>query len=282
MKRTYLLAVITVCLATPVNADSIGLHLGGKIWKSTTTGTFGNKNSQIDYGAVEEQQNSLFIAIEHPIPFLPNARISSNSLETFGTVTTTSVYSADTNTAHVDIVDQTAVDANFDINFVDYSLYYQVFDNDLLAFDLGLTARAFGGDVSYTDKTDRVTTTRDFIWDGEEHDDHDYHNIVERSQLTSEKSVSANDVVPMIYLSSKVNLPISGFSLLLEGNYSLLDDHTIYDYQLAIDYDLITNRMIDLNMNIGYQVTDLALEDMNGIYTNLEFDGGFIGFSMRF
>ena len=282
MKRKAFVATLAALLIANAQADTVGLYLGGQIWQSEASGVFGEKNTLSDFNLKKEQQSNYFVVVEHPFPLLPNVRISSTTLDTTGKTNSTQEYSDDNETSHVDVHVDFDVDASFNVSYVDYTLYYELFDNGLFSFDLGLTARDFGGAVTEMETANIVTTTRDRIWDGEEHDEHDYHNITEITKAVTTDKLKTNEIEPMLYVAGNISLPSTGLSVFAQGDFLLIDDHSIYDYQVGLGYDLVDNRMMDLNLTLGYRAVDMELKDLNTLYTDLDFKGVFVGVIARF
>lgn len=251
MKKIALAVTLASILSTNVQADALGIYLGGQIWDNQASGTFGDGSSQVDFNLVDEKQNSFFIAFEHPLPLIPNVRIASTSLETQGSTTLNTEFEFEGETFSQD----TNVNADFNVSYVDYTLYYELFDNDLVSFDIGLTGRDFDGDVT----------------------------VSASSGANSQSgSVSVTDIVPMLYARTNVGLPLTGFNLYAQGNFLSIDDHTLYDYEVGVSYELIDNLAIDVNINVGYRAVKLELDDLNDLYTNIEFDGIFLGTTIHF
>ena len=77
LSRLGLLATLT---AAPViaSADIAGLSAGVGTWQSSPSGTLGSTSISLEntLNFDEENSNYLFIALEHPIPLLPNLRLS--------------------------------------------------------------------------------------------------------------------------------------------------------------------------------------------------------------
>ncbi len=255
MKKIALAAALATVLSTNVQADALGIYLGGQIWDNQASGTFGDGSSQTDFNLVGEKQNSFFIAFEHPLPLIPNARIASTSLETNGMAKLTSDFKFDGET----FLNGADVNADFNVSYVDYTLYYELFDNDLLSFDFGITARDFDGDVTVSTQITSGSNT---------------------SILSS--TIAVTDVVPMLYVATNVGLPLTGLNLYAQGNFLSFDDHTLYDYEVGVSYELIDNMLIDVDVNAGYRSVKLDLEDLNDLYTNIEFDGVFVGTTIHF
>lgn len=255
MKKIALAAALATVLSTNVQADALGIYLGGQIWDNQASGTFGDGSSLVDFNLVDEKQNSFFVAFEHPLPLIPNARIASTSLETNGMTTLDTDFDFDDET----FLNGADVNADFDVSYVDYTLYYELFDNDLLSFDFGITARDFDGDVTVSTQ---VTTSS--------------------GTVSQSDTIAVTDVVPMLYVATNVGLPLTGLNLYAQGNFLSFDDHTLYDYEVGVSYELVDNMLIDVNVNAGYRAVKLELEDLNDLYTNIEFDGVFVGTTIHF
>jgi len=255
MKKIALAAALATVLSTNVQADALGIYLGGQVWDNQASGTFGDGSSLVDFNLVDEKQNSFFVAFEHPLPLIPNARIASTSLETNGMTTLDTDFDFDDEI----FLSGADVNADFDVSYVDYTLYYELFDNDLLSFDFGITARDFDGDVTVSTQ---VTTSS--------------------GTVSQSDTIAVTDVVPMLYVATNVGLPLTGLNLYAQGNFLSFDDHTLYDYEVGVSYELIDNMLIDVNVNAGYRAVKLELEDLNDLYTNIEFDGVFVGTTIHF
>ena len=255
MKKIALAVTLASILSANVQADALGIYLGGQLWDNQASGTLGDGSSQVDFNLVDEKQNSFFIAFEHPLPIIPNLRIASTSLETSGVTTLTTDFEFEDETFSKDAI----VNADFNVSYVDYTLYYELFDNDILSFDFGLTGRDFDGDVTLAAQ---VTTDSGIV--------------------TQSESIAVTDIIPILYVATNVGLPLTGLNLYAQGNFLSFDDHTLYDYEVGVSYELIDNLAVDVNINAGYRAVKLELEDLNDLYTNIEFDGVFIGTTIHF
>ncbi|MEW6989115.1 TIGR04219 family outer membrane beta-barrel protein [Colwelliaceae bacterium 6441] len=261
MKKVILAAAISALLSSNAQADTVaGIYIGGQVWNNEASGIFGESANQVDFNLSDEQQGSFYIALEHPIPFIPNAKIASTSLETTGsTVLQNNIEFGDEPfSINAD------VDAGFDVSYVDYTLYYEIFDNGLFSFDIGLTGRDFSGDVTVSATVNTAPAGDTPV------------------NTTSTGQVSTDDIIPMIYASTVVGLPFTGLNVFAEGNFLSIDDHTLYDYQAGLSYDLVDNVMVDVNVTLGYRAVKLELEDLSDLYTDLEFKGVFAGMILHF
>mgnify|MGYP006102539031 CR=1 FL=1 len=63
MKKIALVATLASILSTNVQADALGIYLGGQIWDNHASGTLGDGSSQIDFNLVDEKQNSFLLLL---------------------------------------------------------------------------------------------------------------------------------------------------------------------------------------------------------------------------
>lgn len=257
MKKLVLAASVAALLSTSVQADTLlGLYIGGQVWDSAATGTFGQlvdpTDTVSDFNFNDEQQTNFFVALEHPIPLIPNIKIASTTLATDGQT----MLSADITFGDVTFSEDVTVDMDFDVSFIDYTLYYEILDNDLMTFDIGLTARDFDGNVMVADAN------------------------VDDSLLSENVDVAV--VVPMVYVSAIVGLPFTGLNFFAEGNFTSYDDSSLYDYQVGVSYALLDNLAVDLDITLGYRSVKLDLEDIDDLYADMSFDGAYLGATVHF
>ncbi|GHE99777.1 TIGR04219 family outer membrane beta-barrel protein [Thalassotalea profundi] len=251
MKKTILVTCLLLGCSTNVTADVIGVYLGASVWDQQAKGNLGSSSEQLDFNLADQQQMSYSLAVEHPLPFIPNAKIATSSLETDGAITLNAPFEFKDQTFDA----SSQASANFDVTFVDYTLYYELFDNDLISFDFGFTARDFDGSVTV------------------------------EGQINGNAGsgvISTSEIVPMLYARTNVGLPFTGFNFFAEGNFLSVTDHTLYDYQAGISYELVDNLAIDINLTLGYRSLKLELDDLNDLYTDIEFSGYFAGVVVHF
>ncbi|MCW8834472.1 MAG: TIGR04219 family outer membrane beta-barrel protein [Colwellia sp.] len=251
MKKAILAASLTTLLCTTAQADTLlGLYIGGQMWANEAEGSFGEGElDQAVFDFDDENQGSFFVALEHPIPLIPNVKIASTTLDTIGgtTLTGSFTFEGETYTAN------SQLDTTFDASFVDYTFYYEVFDNDLLTFDFGLTARDLDSQI----------------------------NVVE--QATSQSSdLSVSGIIPLFYVNTIVGLPFTGFNVFAEANFLSYDDNTVYDYQIGVSYAVLDNLAVDLDITLGYRGLKLELNDVDDLYSDITFEGVFAGATVHF
>ncbi len=251
MKKTVLAASLALLTSVPAQADTLlGLYIGGQMWANNAKGSFGEGEiDQSVFNFEDEYQGSFYVAFEHPIPLIPNAKIASTTLDTVGGTTLTSsfTFNGQTYTANTDL------DTTLEASYIDYTLYYELFDNDLLTFDFGITGRDLDS----------------------------YIHVVEPATKI-DSDLSASGIIPMVYLSTIVGLPFTGFNFFAEGNFISYDDQTVYDVQAGVSYELLDNLAVDLDLTLGYRTVKLELNDLDDFYSDLTFDGVFVGAILHF
>lgn len=258
MKKTIIAAGLATLFTASVQADTLlGLYLGGHVWDVQATGSIGEKNGTSGdvisqkFNFDDQQQGSFYVAFEHPIPLIPNIKISSTVLDTDGQ---TLISEDDFSFGDVFYPVDTTVDTVFDVHYIDYTFYYEILDNDLLTFDVGITARDIDGNISITDDAGVLSI--------------------------SDEKFSA--IVPMLYGSAIIGLPFTGFNVFAQGNYTGYDDSSIYDFQAGVSYAVLDNLAVDLNVELGYKVVKMEIEDIDDVYADMEFKGLYLGATVHF
>lgn len=250
MKKTILAASVAAMMCGSVQADTLlGLYIGGQMWSNEASGSFGEgSDNQAVFEFDDKNQGSFYVALEHPIPLIPNIKIASTTLDTVGGTEISGTF----NFAGQVFSANAELDTTLDASYVDYTLYYEVFDNDLLSFDFGLTARDLDARIKVADAND----------------------------MGSDKNVSG--YIPMAYVSTIVGLPFTGFNVFAEANFISYDSQTLYDAQVGVSYALLDNLAVDLDITLGYRSVKMELNDLDNFYSDLTYKGFFAGAIVHF
>ena len=240
--RLGLLATLT---ATPLlaTADIAGLYAGAGVWQSSPTGTLGNTSISLEntLNFDEENSNYFFIALEHPIPLLPNLRLTRTDLEWAGQ----GVVSAGTSLDEVVFPSDQAVAADLDLSHTEVTFYYEILDN-IVDLDLGLTARLFDGEASLIG-------------------------------ATQQERVELDAVIPMLYGRAGIDLPFTGLSAAVSGNWVNVNDVSLTDWSAEVNYDFKIAPTLEAGLSIGYRSMLIEIDDQDELQSDAEFDGLFIG-----
>jgi len=206
MTKRYLLSILLLSaglVAQTTTADTLGFRAGTGIWQPDASGTFRHGGGDIDlkndlFLKDGEDQDYVYALFEHPIPLIPNIKISQTALS-FDGAGTAGGYTFGTTTY------STAVTTQMVLDHTDTTLYYALLDN-WFHFDLGLTAKTFDGKVSVTDGTTTETTNID-------------------------------KTIPLLYAAAGIELPfINNLFFGVEANVLSVGDHTIRDIMAKVSY----------------------------------------------
>ncbi len=252
MKHSVLmLALAGSLVTTAAQADTLlGLYIGADGWRTSTDGSFANNEQLQSFNFNDKTQSSYYVALEHPLPLLPNIRLQHNQLETNGVTALNASFSFAGETFAVD----TNIANQVDLTNTDYVLYYEILDNDLLSLDLGINAKHINGSVAVAD-------------------------------LGAGGAVAVQDtstVIPMLYSSAIVGLPLTGLELFANGSFVSYDGSRVYDMQAGVAYALLDNLAVDLRLKLGYRAVNLRLDDIDNLYADLDFKGAFAGIELHF
>ncbi|HLV77539.1 MAG TPA: TIGR04219 family outer membrane beta-barrel protein [Marinobacter sp.] len=242
MRRLMIAVGGSLVMAAPLaHADILGVGATVSYWDSDFSGEVVNKGSSVDLEQdlkMGSDSNANFTAyFEHPIPVLPNVRLSYTGLSQSGSGTV--------GPAGFDGIVSADVNSDLDIDQFDATFYYEVLDN-WVNLDLGLTARKFDGE------------------------------LVVREQIAGGRvsKTTVDAVVPMGYLAARLDLPFSGVSVGAEGNFvsysgdSLRDINAYAQYQFA----MLQLRAGYREMAIDYEDDDDKLDvELSGPFASVGF-----------
>ena len=256
MKMYCLAAALSMaCLAPAAQADTLlGLYVGVDGWKADNEGSFSYKgNAPQDFNFDDETFVSYYAALEHPVPLVPNIKLRYTELELTGSTRLDKTFSFNGS----DYVVGTTVNSVSDLTHIDYTFYYEIFDNDLISIDLGVNAKQFDGEILVKGTTQQGGA--------------DYTETVEFSGF-----------IPLVYGRAEAGLPFTGLSVFFEGSFVAIDDSKVQDYQMGIAWEFIDNLAIDVAVKAGYRSMTLELDDVDDINTNIDASGPFAGIQVHF
>lgn len=229
------------------NADTLGFRAGTGIWQPESSGTFRHGGGDIDLKndlyLKDEDQQYVYALLEHPIPLIPNIKISQTALSSKGTgdVATEYVFGTSTYTVSTPVTTEMVLDHS------DITAYWRILDN-WLNFDLGITARKFDGKLTVT-----------------------AGGVTEQTNI--------DKTLPMLYTSIGIELPfVEDLFIGIESNVLSLDGHTISDITTKISYT--TSYLI--GFEVGYRAFAIKLDDLNGNSSDMEFTGSFANLYIHF
>lgn len=244
MKKIALTLIATL-LAPAVSADTVlGFYAGGGQWRADYSGDVGDPSIRLsELGLNKSSNNFYYIALEHPIPILPNIKLQQTNISSAQTATIARTFTLNEVTFTVD----STVTSDFDLSHTDAVLYYEVLDN-WINFDFGLTLRIFDG---YATATDEFRT----------------------------ESVDLDETIPLIYAKVQANLPLTGFALGGVINAINYRDNRITDYNAYISYTF--DSALDIGVELGYRSLRLKADE-DDITVDAELTGPYAGVLLHF
>ncbi len=255
MKKYCIAAALSMaCLAPVAQADTVlGLYVGVDGWKADNDGSFSDNNNALqNFNFEDETFVSYYAALEHPVPLVPNLKLKYTELELTGSTQLEDTFSFNGS----DYIVGTDVNSVTDLSHIDYILYYEIFDNDLISIDLGINAKQFDGEITVSYDSDEV--------------------------FTQTETVDFSGFVPLAYGRFEAGLPFSGLSVFAEGSFLAIDDSKVRDYQMGIAWELIDNLAVDVAVKAGYRSMVLELDDVDDINTDIDASGPFAGIQVHF
>jgi len=251
VRQLAIFAALLAFVPPLVQADNLKVEAGAQRWSYDIGGSVRYKSKQSsddidvndDLGYNDDNLNSYYLTFEHPLPVLPNIRVSSTNIDssTNGRLSKSVDYGNTTFAINEDVSSEVQLDQT------DVTMYYQLFDT-VLNVDLGLNAK-------YIDSRSRIT-----------------------GSISGTETADVSGWVPMLYAGFGADLPFTGLSISADGSFVGYQDSTFYDYTLKASY--ITPWY--LGVDVGYRSIRLNLDDFDGSYADIEFDGPFAGAHLEF
>lgn len=197
------IAILLILISNVSSADTIfGVYAGVQTWVHDNSGDFSLDNQF--YNATENiNQNSkknlsLYVAVEHALPFLPNIKLRQSNLEI------NRFFQVDNIACPAVIPSPCLPSTSLDLSHLDATLYYEILDN-WINLDLGLSLIYFNGSVDFDPQLSNI----------------DYDKIV-----------------PALYGKALFELPISNLSASITANVGTLTSNTIVDFEIAAQYEI--------------------------------------------
>lgn len=256
MKKLGGIALASILASAPCVADTVlGVYVGAQAWNMETEGSFADESSfasdlqNTNFSFDDETNGSAYIAVEHLIPLIPNVKLARTQLSTEGStlLETSFTFGDELYTG------QSTVFTQADITSTDITLYYEIFDNDLFSFDIGVSGKVLDGEL-----------------------------VVRDTASDTQSIESLSGVVPMAYSKVQFAFPFTGWGAYAEGSFLGIGDHSLSDYQLAITYTFIDSLALDMTLQAGYRDVSADIDGLDDLSADLSFNGGFIGLEMHF
>ena len=251
MRRSLIPVPMVLLIPALSAADTLGVRAGANYWDYDISGTAQYKSQDSadaidvndDLGYQDGNLPHYYIVVEHPIPLLPNLRLSKTDIDedADGRLSRSVVYGDIRFQANEDVSSEVELDQT------DITLYYSPLDN-WVNLDLGLTAKYIDSKMRISGATSGTQTAEISGW------------------------------VPMGYAGVGFDLPLTGLSVGADAAYIKYQSSSFYDYNIGASYAspwLVA-------ANVGYRMMKLDLDDFDDSYADVEIDGPYAGLYLNF
>jgi outer membrane protein len=252
--QVCVMTVFTALSPFAVSDTILGLYAGVGIWQAdvegnaSEAGTGTSLDINDSFGSVDDDSNFLYVALEHPIPIIPNIMIQQTdvSIDKNGTLSSNVTFDGEPFTAGA------AVSTTIDFSHTDATLYYELLDN-WITVDFGLTFRSFDGELTLRETTAPFDTATQEL-DG---------------------------VLPMLYLKGRADLPFSGFYVSAHTNALTYDGHSLTDISAAVGYQT-DGWVMDLGLELGIRTFTFELDDLDDLDADIDLSGTYAVLTIHF
>lgn len=256
MRKILTLAGAVLLPAAAMQAQALEFNVlaGGNVWNASPSGTIQGKKGEENLdikdklGLSSENLTNFFVQFDHPVPLIPNVRISRTALD----------FSGDKN-ASFKFLDQQFngnLQTTVDLSHTDATLYYRFLDGVTsfiplvdLRVELGLTIRNFDGEFTV-------------------------------KETSTTKTIDLSAPVPMGYAGLRVGLPM-GISVGANVNAIGYSGNSISDVTADVRYQYNGFPLIKPGITAGYRSFDAKLDNLDDTYGDLAFSGAFFGAYLR-
>jgi outer membrane protein len=249
IKKALLIGGSALLLPTMAQADTLfGIYAGANAWFTGASGDVNYQNLGLvdveDQLQVDDETNAFYyVAVEHFVPLIPNIKLQRTDLKLEGS-------NPDGEFNFLGIPFDADVESTIDLTHNDATLYYELLDN-WVSLDLGLTVRMFDGEISATGESGGNTVS---------------------------DTVDIDLVLPMLYGKARFDLPLSGLSFEVNGNFIGYEDNNLMDMTATLNYEFA----FGLGVAAGYRSFSAELDDIDDLDADVVLDGAFAGLSYHF
>ena len=241
-------AALLLGVCAPVAADDTLLfNATAGTWMQDIDGHVSSDADRVDLqddlGYSDRTDSYFHIAIEHPLPLLPNLRLQKADIDqsASGRLTRSIVFDGETYGIATDIT------SSADIEQIDLTAYYDLLDGPI-SLDLGLAARYVDGQVSISD-----------------------------GLRTS--SAAFEGVLPMAYARVAVDLPLTGLWLGARAQGLAWQGEQLIDAEAQIGW----RSRLGMGVELGYRALRLKVDEFDELdAARIDVRGPYAALSLNF
>ena len=231
----------SLLLAAAAQADDLKFEVGAYRWQTDYEGHVQSGGDSIDLnddlGFDDDDADTLYAVLEHPIPILPNLRLQYTQIDTDASGQTSEGFEFDGTVFPADV----PVQSSLDLTHTDATLYYQLLDN-AVHLDVGLTLRYIDGSVDIRSSGESATEDLEVV-------------------------------LPLLYAAGRVDLPL-GFYVGADLNGLGAGGQGMFDYRVNAGWVSpvllgveVGMRRFDIDYDDDDDEADVTLDGVYGAVT---------------
>lgn len=241
--------IVLLCLTNFVaQADEKALSAGFSFWSTNPDGRFGQaEDNVLELDDSSGLQSNYYFSYEHNYLYLPNFRLARTQTSNEATVAIDKTYALNNSLFRVASV----LNASSRHTQVDALGYYEIFDNRTLELDLGLTIRQHAITAKAVNQND-----------------------------SSEAATSkVSDTQILLYGAGRLNLPLLHAGAFVETNFLNTSN---YDLETGLVYTVYNSKLVKTNLKVGVKKQSIEFDNLEGLYTQLDWESVFVGMDFHF
>jgi len=243
-----LLTGLSLSVSQVAFADTLfGVYAGAGSWQQNYSGEVSSGGASIDLkddlDLDQDYNNMFYVAVEHPVPFLPNVKVNYVEFN----IDSDSVLPSTIEFNGVTFPAGSPMATDVDMKQGDALVYYEVLDN-VVSLDLGFGARYLDG---------RFSLASDFS--------------------TAEAEFTA--IVPVLYGRARADLPFSGFWAGAEVVGMGYSDNNLVDANAQVGWE----SSLGLGAEVGWRILSLDIDDVDDFdKSGIDVSGPYMALNFHF
>lgn len=244
LKKTLLAAACLMAVSSSAHSDTFaGFKVGADYWHSDASGYFADdRGAKVNSNLDADAQGSLWFAVEHMLPLVPNVKIRENRISA-----TSALDGAGFNFNGHAFSGKVAIDNT--LNNTDFVLYYELLDSDLAELDVGAAYKKMNGSLRVSD-------------------------------AGHPEEIDIDSGIAMGYASGQVGIPGMGlfaFAELLHG----VSESNVHDYSVGLGW-VFDGVAVDTKVRVGYRDMSFDVSRFSGVTQDTQLSGVFAGVELDF
>ena len=242
------IAVAAACsLGSSAQAELLDVYVGAGTWQQEFEGDVDSGATDVDVqndlGLDDDDNIVAYVALEHGVPVLPNIRAQHFSIDVEGS----NVLSRNITFNGQTFTLSDAVDTSIDLSQSDLVLYYEMLDS-VVGLDVGLALSWIEGAIDVRSSTD-----------------------IARAEF--------DEYLPMVYAKARVDLPMTGAWVAVEGQGLAYEDNSIIEYNAQVGW----TSQFGLGLEAGWRSVEIELQEFDDVDTAvLEISGPYAAVNFEF